>query len=249
MRFLKRFRTPKATFSAALSPDEPFFAVGDLHGRADLLERLLPVMRERAPQARRVFLGDFVDRGEESAQVLTRLRTLQAEDPSVICLLGNHEDMMLKFLDDPAKTGGRWLRYGGLQTLASYRVKPVGESAPAEEWQVVADALRAAIGPELESWLRELPTHWVSGNVAAVHAGADPALPIQAQVPAHLTWGHPEFDTTPRTDGVWVVHGHTIVDAPATEMGRISIDTGAYATGRLTAALIAPGQPPEFLVA
>lgn len=237
MRFFKRFRTSKPTFSAPLTPDEPFFAIGDIHGRDDLLARLLPLMQDRAPGIRQVFVGDYIDRGEESAQVLRRLHEMQSADPQkVICLKGNHEDMLLNFLDAPARSGPRWMRYGGLQTMASFRVGAASESASEETWNEVRDMLRLAMGGKLETWLRELPTLWQTGNVAVLHAGADPALPLEGQDEQTLVWGHPAFMTTPREDGTWVVHGHTVVDEAASEAGRINTDTGAYATGVLTAA-------------
>ena len=84
------------------------------------------------------------------------------------------------------------------------------------------------------------------GNVAVVHAGADPRKPLESQRPANLTWGHPAFGQLPREDGTWIVHGHTVVDRPIMANGVISIDTGAYARGRLTAAIIRPGREVEF---
>ncbi len=155
------------------------------------------------------------------------------------CLMGNHEHMMLRFLDDPVAHGSRWLRYAGLQTLASFKIASVpGASSSADEWVDLRNRSGAALGPDLIEWVRNLPSIWTTGNVAVVHAGADPEIPIEQQSRATLLWGHPEFDKRPRSDGVWVVHGHTIVDAPQSVDGRISIDTGGYATGRLTAALI-----------
>lgn len=243
MPFLSRFRARKHTFSSPLAPDERFSAIGDIHGRDDLFCQLLDKMAEtEAVNERVVTVGDYIDRGEESAQVLRRLRDYHATaEGQLICLKGNHEDMLLKFLDDPTERGPRWLRYGGLQTFASFQLAPPSETAPAMEWVSARDRLRETMGPELEAWLRSLPSSWQSGNVTVVHAGADPAQPISAQPERTLLWGHPEFEATPRRDGQWVVHGHTIVDQPQVIEGRIAIDTGAYATGRLTAARITPG--------
>lgn len=221
-----------------IAPDTPFQAVGDIHGRADLLERLLEKLD---PALQTVFVGDYVDRGEESAQVLTRLK-----DSDAICLKGNHEQMMLDFLDAPERRGPLWLHNGGLQTLASFGVG-LAESTP-EALGQARDALHEAMGKELRDWLRALPLDWQTGNVAVVHAGADPALPIDDQAPDTLIWGHPEFDSVQRADGIWVVHGHTIVGGPSAEDGRVSIDTGAFATGRLTAATVTAGDV-SFLTA
>lgn len=242
MKFLKRLLLKKHRFSGEILPEQAFVAVGDIHGRADLLDRLLADL-ESGPHAELpiVFVGDYVDRGEQSADVL-RLLTERAEAGNTVCLLGNHEQMLLNFLEDPANQGPRWLRYGGLQTMASYGLPLVAQTAPEEAWVDAREALFDAMGHDLIQWLHDLPALWQSGNVAVLHAGADPEQPMDQQERRTLVWGHPEFDTEDRRDGVWVVHGHTIVDNAVAERGRISIDTGAYATGTLSAAVVAPGE-------
>ncbi|WP_227445793.1 metallophosphoesterase family protein [Cognatishimia sp. F0-27] len=218
----------------------PFYAVGDLHGCDALLGTLLDKLEEAGhPDAKLVTVGDYVDRGEQSAAVLRRLCDLQSQaGDNMICLKGNHEDMMLAVLDDPVQAGPRWLRHGGLQTLASFRVPPPIGTTDAQAWITMRDALRDAMTPTLEDWLRALPLSWQTGNVVVTHAGADPAKPIDQQRSQVLLWGHPSFETIPRNDGLWIVHGHTITDTPRAVQGRIATDTGAYATGRLTCALI-----------
>jgi serine/threonine protein phosphatase 1 len=241
MRFLKHFFASKTKFSAILEPEEALTVIGDIHGRLDLLERLLLILDQEAPDRRLILIGDYIDRGEQSAQVLERIRRLQSEAGynRVICLIGNHEQMMLDFLDAPEKVGPRWLRYGGLQTMASYGISPPSSTSSDEKkWNAARDALRTAMGHETESWLNALHSQWQSGNVAVVHAAADPELPMDLQEHKTLIWGYESFWQKVRTDGIWVVHGHTIVVSPQQQDGRISVDTGAYATGRLTAALI-----------
>ncbi|NRB18492.1 MAG: serine/threonine protein phosphatase [Rhodobacteraceae bacterium] len=226
------------------SPDAPFFAIGDVHGRLDLLDKVLDQLQ---PGPTLVLVGDYVDRGENSAGVLRRLFELSQDGTrEVICLKGNHEDMMLRFLDDPEHRGGIWLRNGGLQTLASFGVSGVTERIDLESSRRVSEALAQAMGPSLISWIRALPHRWQSGNVAVVHAGADPSKPIAEQELQTLIWGHADFPATPRRDGQWILHGHTIMDQPVFENGIISVDTGAYATGRLTAAGVSQGNV-EFL--
>lgn len=244
MSLFNRFRASKPTFSAPLQPDEPFFAVGDIHGRADLLSPLFSVLQKTAPAIDTpvIFVGDYIDRGDESLEVLRWLHELQQEaGEQVICLRGNHEEMLLNFLKAPTSAGPRWVRHGGLQTLAGLRIAPPGSQAKDSDWESVRDQLLEAMGPSLVEWLKALPLSWISGNIAVVHAGADPALPINEQAPDVLTWGHPAFTQEPRQDGIWVVHGHTIHDQPDVTNGRIAIDTGAYATGRLTTALVQSG--------
>ena len=241
-RFTRR-KAPRApaSFSAPLAPAETLAVIGDVHGCDRLLAKLLDQVAARAPD-RLVFVGDYVDRGEDSAAVLARLHALAKDQsaPSVF-LRGNHEEMMLRFLDDPAANGHRWLRYGGLQTLASYAIGGIGETPDPEQATRARDTLAGKIGPDRLAWLRACPTQFVSGNVAVVHAAADPAIPIAAQPEKTLIWGHPAFLKSPRSDGTWVVHGHTVMPRVEDVAGRIGVDTGAYATGRLSAALIGPG--------
>lgn len=220
---------PKPHFDPVKS-DAAFCAVGDVHGRIDLLERLVNALPEDVSV---ICVGDLVDRGDHSADVL---RFVQ-ERPNTTTLIGNHEAMMIDFLRDPEKNGRRWLRNGGLQTLASFGVSGVTETSGGERLSRARDILFDAMGEPLVHWISTLDCIAWSGNVAVVHAGADPNIPMEEHSPDTFIWGHPEFRKKPRTDGFWVVHGHTIVEKPMMQDGRISIDTGAYATGRLTAAV------------
>ena len=229
-----------APFTAALAPDSSFFAIGDIHGCLAQMQALLDQVTALNAEAPIIFVGDYVDRGEDSAAVLRALFALR-DDPRFTCLAGNHEDMMLAFVDQPSEKGERWLRYGGMQTLASFGVGGVSMSSKGDAITAAAEALKSAMGPDLLAWLRDLPRMTQNGNVAVVHAGADPNTPIALQGARTLSWGHRDFDTQPRQDGIWVLHGHTIVDSPVARDGRIAIDTGAYATGRLTAAYVQTG--------
>ncbi len=221
-------------------PTEPFVAIGDIHGRADLLHDLRQKIKLQCPDWPIVFLGDYTDRGDQSREVLEMLMTVSEEDtPPVRCLMGNHERMLLDAIDEPERAAPRWLRNGGLQVLASFGVAPPrgNRNDPTAMWDM-SDALVAAMGDEMIAWLRARPLTWQNGNVCALHAGADPHKPLSEQAEDVLLWGHPEFLSIPRQDEQWVVHGHTIVDSPHASDGRIAIDTGGYATGRLSAALI-----------
>lgn len=232
-----------------MRPEEAFFAVGDIHGCDALLGKLLGKLEDLAhPSARLVLVGDYVDRGDHSAEVLRRIHGMQvAAGPELmICLRGNHDQMLLDFLDDPQSTGPGWFRHGGLQTLASYGIPGVPMTAPTQTWNDARDRLREGMGDGLETWLRGLPTYWQTGNVFVCHAGADPAVPVGAQRNRTLIWGHQDFETVPRSDGIWVVHGHTITERARPRDGRIPVDTGAYATGRLTAALLEAGKVQFF---
>ena len=228
-------------------PTAPICAVGDIHGRADLLdamvERVTAEIAAAGPAAagaRVVVLGDMVDRGPDSATVLDRLHGLACRAPARwTCLMGNHERMMLDFAAVP-DAQARWLRFGGDRTLTSFGVT-VPDPADPDALEQAGAALRAALArrPGLTAWLDGLPALWrdgPAGRIAAVHAGADPRRPLERQDPAALIWGHPDFARRPRRDGTWVVHGHVVVPEPTVARGRINVDTGAWRSGRLSAA-------------
>lgn len=237
-RLTRRGARAPAGFDAPLAPERPLAVIGDVHGRDALLGRLLGQVAERAPDAQVVLVGDLIDRGDQSAGVLRRV--LGRGD--LVCLRGNHEAMCLEFLDNPEALGPRWLFNGGLQTLASFGVGGVSERSRGDVLREARDRFETAMGEETIAWLRARPLWWRSGNVAVVHAGANPARPLEEQDEQALIWGHPRFGEVPRQDGLWIVHGHTILPEPVVEEGRIGVDTGAYATGRLTAALIGAGK-------
>lgn len=234
-------REPAAQAASWRDPsfDMPAYVVGDIHGRMDLLQKLLAKLDSQIPV---VLVGDYIDRGEESAQVLRFL----AERPHLLCLAGNHEQMLLDVLDDPIANTRIWLRNGGLQTLLSFGVRAPDSQAGSMALMQMAADLRRKLGDDVIAWLRDLPHFLRVNNVVVVHAALDPAKAVEDQTVRTMMWGHRDFLTTPRTDGLWVVHGHTIVDKPHVHAGRIAIDTGAYASGVLTAALF-DGGPPKFI--
>lgn len=241
MRFPQLFRAPKHTFSAPLAPEVPFYALGDLHGRDDLLQQLLQQLYDIAdPQACLVCVGDYIDRGENSADVLRRIHDLQREAGAdvMICLRGNHEQMLLDYLARPDEAGARFLRNGGLQTLASFGVGGVSATSPGAALIDKALEMREAMGPKMVAWLDGLGYQYLSGNVAVVHAAANPSASMSEQAHRHMIWGHRDFPQKDRQDGIWVIHGHTIVPSVDIEPGRIAVDTGAYATGVLSAVAI-----------
>ena len=224
-----------------VAADRLLYAVGDVHGRSDLLMPLIDrVFRDAlvtgasedvVPEV--IFLGDMIDRGPDSRGVLEFLMMV-AEWPEIepIFLIGNHELMLLQFLDDPVK-GRNWLRYGGYETLQSYGMGRLGDLADTDNLRRLAEDLKGAMGPHL-GFLSALRPWHVNGNLFLTHAGADPALPPDQQSVDALVWGESAFLRGRRKDGLWVVHGHTVVDTPSVRQGRIAIDTGAYLTGKLT---------------
>ncbi len=221
------------SFGTLPCPETPVAVIGDIHGRVDLLRRMLVKLSGQAPGVRQVFVGDYIDRGPDSYSVLEELRNLD----QAVCLCGNHEVMLLEFLDSPIELGGRWLRNGGINTLESFGIKfELGSDSDA-----IVQASRM-LGQELangtKDWLRNLPLSWKSGNLLVTHAGPDPSRPISGQKESNFLWGHNRFLRDNRKDGVWVAHGHWARDVASVGNGRIGVDTGAWKSGQLTAALI-----------
>ncbi|WP_313535353.1 metallophosphoesterase family protein [Sphingomonas sp.] len=213
------------------------YAIGDVHGRRDLLEQLLArIDAERSADPRRhehlILLGDLIDRGSDSRGVLDLLLERRAADPSLTILGGNHESMLVAMLDGNLRDLESWLHFGGEECVVSYGIDPIAllaepASAPA--------LLRAAIPEKHAALLRALPDSLRVGDVLFVHAGIRPGVEPDAQDPQDLRWIRAPFLRSTADHGVLVVHGHTVVGEPEIHPNRIAIDTGASATGRLTA--------------
>lgn len=235
--------------------DELVYVIGDIHGCIEKLGALLEKIDDdiaRSPDVRSrvVFVGDYIDRGEDSAGVLRFMAEMTRAYPErLTALMGNHERMLLDFLADPTGSAKRWIRYGGLQTLASFGVGAglTTESRNAGDLLDAAGDLMEAMGSDLVDWLHSLPLTWQSGSLWVVHAGADPTSAMDAQTEKTLLWGHEAFLTKARTDGLWVAFGHQPFDEPSAKDGRIATDTGAVYGNNLTAARIAPGGEISFL--
>jgi serine/threonine protein phosphatase 1 len=246
MAFAKRLAALLGRGSDAAVGPEPerlTYAVADVHGRLDLLDQILELIEaDRAGQAADiVFLGDYIDRGPASGQVLRRLMTLRLAGAEIRCLMGNHERMMLDFLSDPQRHGPRWLVNGGRETVESFLGKTWAAPAGEGYETAIRDALQGAAGPELLGWINRLALSWRSGDLACVHAITDPVAGWEEQTEATLLWGRPQPNMPARADGLWVVHGHTVVDHVQMHNRRIALDTGAYRSGNLSAARFEAG--------
>lgn len=239
---------PPPAHTGDFKPDSPFYVIGDLHGCMELFQDALEKIDAHAMAAGHtapslVLLGDYIDRGPQSAQVLARIFEMQQDNPEhVICLMGNHEKMMFEFIDDPAGRGTRWLKFGGRDTLQSYGLNVAGKNMDAEDLTELSMELEAAMPAGLLDWMRNLPVRYQNGNIVCVHAAMSPRKPLEKQDDRVLLWGHPDFMSTPRQDGLWVAHGHTIVKTAGCQNSRIALDTGAYQTGTLSVAALSEGQ-------
>ena len=212
------------------------YAIGDVHGRADLLQSLLTVIdadlaRSAPRRAIHVFLGDYIDRGPDSRRVLDLL-IARSRSHETVCLKGNHEVFLLEVLQDPTRLQ-EWRHYGGLLTLVSYGITPT-MSPTAEEQIELIDGLKRAIPPEHLAFVQQLPSSFTCGDFFFVHAGVKPGIPLERQRDEDMLWIREEFLACEEHFGKYVVHGHTPVSAPDIRSNRINIDTGAYATGNLT---------------
>lgn len=249
-------RSPRTRTSAALEPvrlvypSEPplVYAVGDVHGRLDLLQQLEAVIAadraEKQQPALLVFLGDLIDRGPYSAQILDHVLSRPPEAIERVCLLGNHEALMLGFLADP-RPDSMWLSQGGHETLLSYGVPADMLERPTRH--ALAQALRAYIPDEHIEFLRKMPVLLQTPTHIYVHAGIDSALSIADQSTDTLLWYRDDFAETYQELGHRVVHGHSYTSQPLVRDHRIAVDTGAYHTGRLSAVALSPGMPPRIL--
>lgn len=217
------------------------YAIGDIHGRLDAFEPLLHTIAQdalaSAPRERPmlVLLGDYVDRGPASAQVIDRILRLQSEPAfEVRALKGNHEEALLQFRDEPG-FGQTWVEHGGSATLASYGVQPPATRTDPEAWETARLAFGKVLPPAHTHFYETLELMLTVGDYAFVHAGVRPGVPLARQVERDLLWIRAEFlQSTARFEKI-IVHGHTPMEEPQITGRRIGVDTGAYATGLLTA--------------
>lgn len=245
----QRTRTfDKTESSRATLPDGVrVYAIGDIHGRLDLLERLLcDIARDRkdTPAKRNVliFLGDYVDRGPSSKGVIDCLTSKLPSGFETVFLKGNHEDLMLRFIKAPSADkkdieGPNWMMNGGEETLESYGVDiPSAERGRAIDIDSAVQGLRAKIPKEHLSFLKNLSLSHVEGDFAFVHAGFKPGVTLARQTESDMIWIRDEFLIDTRLfDNHVAVHGHSIRAQPEVKPNRIGIDTGAWYSGKLTA--------------
>lgn len=234
-------RRPDEEQAARIPGGQLVYAIGDIHGRSDLLRVLIAkIAADAKPRLAAggrptvVFIGDYVDRGPDSRGVIDILLKELPPDWDCRFLKGNHEETLLAFLNDPV-IGESWRDFGGLQCLTSYGVA-IQRNGPAIDWPAMAAALAAALPPEHFDFLSRLSLRETIGDYVFVHAGVRPGIPLEYQSERDLLWIREDFTAARRALAQTVVYGHTPNPQVVTGPGRIGIDTGAYATGTLTAA-------------
>jgi len=239
IRFLKK-RKADSDGSACTSAGERIYAIGDIHGRYDLLLRLLAKIQSHhaslpnPKHLRIIVLGDFIDRGPKSANIVHLLQNATIETETLTVLLGNHEDLMLSSLAGDGEALSAWLRYGGDATLASFGIDPAAMLRLGP--RAAASAMREVIAQPLIDWLRTRPVMTRSGDYIFCHAGLRPGVPVADQSREDLLWIGADFlESSERIENSVVVHGHSTFTTVEQRANRIGIDTGAYHTGVLTA--------------
>lgn len=234
-------RPPKGVALGALDIDEgPIYAIGDIHGCLDLLKGLEAQIKIDAAQSggrpKLILLGDMIDRGQQTADLLDYLqKPLPWADR--LCLMGNHESMMLAFLDDP-HANRSWLAYGGFETLRSYGLALDEAALRATPKRRVQHMIQAYVPEEHINWMKSLEAGYhckiVNETWVFAHAGIDPHQDLQKQPLDELIWGH-NFKEYIKISKNRLVFGHVIRETINAESNWIGIDSGAYKTGRLTA--------------
>ncbi|MFC1720148.1 metallophosphoesterase family protein [Pseudomonadota bacterium] len=224
------------------------YSIGDIHGRFDLLQELHRMIAEDAANFEGgktlVYLGDYIDRGLWSREVIDDLLESPLNGFESVYLLGNHEQTLLDFLEQPKIAAG-WLSWGGRETLVSYGVDlPLNISR--EKLAAIRDEFEGRLPVEHLEFFRNMQLMHVSGDYLFVHAGIRPGKPIQEQSNADLLWIREDFTESRMQHDFVVVHGHTISEEVVFRPNRIGIDTGAYATGVLTC-LVLEGEERRLL--
>lgn len=235
--------------TACLPPGHRIYAVGDIHGRLDCLKDILQKMRNHMQQhpvadSAVVFLGDYIDRGPHSMEVVDCL--LEHSIPAkAVYLMGNHEYVLLLFLkgEFPYK---HWLRWGGDATLASYGVAPCLPDADEMEVEEMRAQLEANMPAAHKAFFSQLQLMHEAGDYLFVHAGIRPGVELEKQQMEDLLFIREDFLNEPVSIDKTIIHGHTVFKKPFIREKSIGIDTGAYATGILTA-LILENNTYEFL--
>lgn len=238
-----------APIAFAIPTGRRVYAIGDIHGRADLFEQLLNLIR--ADNAARgpavvtlILLGDLVDRGPESAEVVERALRLRDEFDDMRLLIGNHEECFLAALAGDVRRLRYFMRIGGEATVRSYWHSDLDlAEATFEE---VAEWLPAMVPPAHVEFLGSGEDVIEIGDYAFVHAGIRPGVALGKQVLTDLRWIREDFLDDQSDHGVMVVHGHTIQGDVDERLNRIGIDTGAYKSGVLTA-IVLEGTERDYL--
>lgn len=217
-------------------------AIGDVHGRWDLLATLIRAIDARmtrlpALPTKLIILGDFIDRGPDSRKVIELLQRASRKYKAFVVLKGNHEASLVAAAHGDGDAQDLWLQHGGLAMLANFGIAPKGAD---EDRFSFAERIRNGIGVELLEWIMDLPTFLHEPPYFFCHAGVRPGRPLNRQLEEDMLWIRDVFMNSTRDHGAMIVHGHSMVEDVEICSNRISLDTGAYCTGHLSAAILDP---------
>lgn len=237
------------------------YAIGDIHGRADLLITLMERIKEdkaklpEGTKAQIIFLGDYIDRGLQSRTVIDYFLGDKLDGFETVFLMGNHEEALLRFFDDES-FGKQWVRYGGGETLYSYGFQPPNSraslgshesmSAVQDAWGRVWEGFREKLPQTHLDFYRDLKHYHIEGDYLFVHAGLRPQIELEHQTQRDMLWIRDEFLDDNEQFSHLIVHGHTPTEDVVHDGRRIGLDTGAFISGRLSAARLF-GTDIEFL--
>lgn len=235
----------------SIPENKRIYAIGDIHGRVDLLNSIHDVILKDSGSLETecensvVYLGDYVDRGFESKEVLDVLVNSPLEGFKAIYLKGNHEDLLLNFLED-FSIGTLWFSLGGDATVYSYGVSsPLGVKQD-KHFKKIQESLRETLPEEHQRFLLDLKLYHEVGDYLFVHAGIMPGRAMSKQLQEHMMWIRDDFLKHKKDHGKVIVHGHTVTEEPEILSNRIGIDTGACYNGKLTC-LVLEGNKKRFL--
>jgi serine/threonine protein phosphatase 1 len=240
MIFARR-NSEKSTSSPGTPKGYRAYAVGDVHGRLDLLDNILAqIEQDMADFDLRhivlVFLGDLIDRGPASRQVVERLRVYRPKDVRTVFLAGNHEEVLLRLLAGERGILENWLNFGGAECMSSYGVDPQTLRKCSERQAL--ETIKSAIPEPHQQFIAGFHDTLRFGDYLFVHAGIRPNVDLSLQTQSDLRWIRQPFLDDDSDHGFVVVHGHTISDEFVSRPNRIGVDTGAYRTGVLTAVVL-----------
>ena len=244
-QLLAKFRKPPSGPTQPHVPkNQRIYCIGDIHGRADLLQQIQEKILSDAAKYKGkktiVYLGDYIDRGEQSCQVVEALVSDPLDGFTSIHLMGNHEQILLSFIDYP-KQSAAWLSFGGTAALNSYGI-PLAHLPTMREVVELAKQLDEKLPDSHRDFLQNLAMSWQCGSYYFVHAGIDPNVALDKQGIDDQLWIRGEFLESEKDHGVIVVHGHSITFEPELLLNRIGIDTGAFSTGVLTCLVLEGGE-------
>jgi len=225
-------------------PIEPFlpegrrvYCIGDIHGRYDLLLEIQNIIKKDTDSfvgnKELIYLGDYIDRGEYSREVIDHLIERPLSGFNTVYLRGNHEQSLLNFLEE-AEVGRGWFNYGGLATLISYKVKISKIPSRKEDFEEIQENLKNTLPKEHINFFKNTDISFTLGNYYFVHAGIKPGVPLDEQRPEDQLWIRDKFVRYKKPHQKIIIHGHTITDLPDIQENRIGLDTGAYMSGKLT---------------